>query len=199
MKVGIMGGTFDPIHLGHMIIAEKARIEMDLQEVWFMPSSIPPHKRNTPVATPIQRWQMVCEAVESNDYFFGKDLELKREGISYTIDTVKALKQSCPHHEFFFIIGGDMIQYLPHWHQVDELIGLISFIGLKRPGTEIQWDELSAQIKQKITLIPMPLIDISSTEIRSLAARNKSIRYLVQDKVYDYIKEHKLYETRSSY
>ncbi|MFS1513577.1 nicotinate-nucleotide adenylyltransferase [Chengkuizengella sp. SCS-71B] len=196
MKVGILGGTFDPIHIGHMIVAERARIEMDLQEVWFLPSSIPPHKNNAPIATAKQRLEMVCKAVETNKYFLGKDLELTREGISYTIDTVKTLKKQFPQHEFFFIIGGDMIQYLPKWYRIDELIQLISFIGLQRPGTEIHWELLNEQIKQKITMVTMPLIDISSTDIRTLSAQNKSIRYLVHDKVYDFIKEHKLYETR---
>ncbi|NDI33776.1 nicotinate-nucleotide adenylyltransferase [Chengkuizengella sediminis] len=196
MKVGILGGTFDPIHIGHMIVAERARIEMDLQEVWFLPSSIPPHKNNTPIATPKQRWEMVCEAVQTNKFFLGKDLELTREGVSYTIDTVKILKKKYPQHEFFFIIGGDMIQYLPKWFQIDELIQLISFIGLQRPGTEIKWELINEQMKQKINMVTMPLIDISSSNIRDLSAQNKSIRYLVHDKVYDFIKEHKLYETR---
>ncbi|NBI29507.1 nicotinate-nucleotide adenylyltransferase [Chengkuizengella marina] len=196
MKIGIMGGTFDPIHIGHMIVAERARIEMQLQEIWFMPSSIPPHKNNTPIATPKQRWEMVCKAVQTNEFFLVKDLELLREGVSYTIDTVRYLKKQYPLHEFYFIIGGDMIQYLPKWYQIDELIQLISFIGLQRPGTEIHWDLINEQMKQKITMVTMPLIDISSSEIRKINAQNKSIRYLVHDKVYDYIKEHKLYETR---
>jgi len=196
MKVGIMGGTFDPIHIGHLMVAERARIEMDLQEVWFLPSSIPPHKNKAPIATPLQRWEMVCEAVQTNEYFFGKDLELTRKGVSYSIDTVKRFKKHYPQHEFFFIIGGDMIQYLPNWYQIDELIHLISFIGLQRPGTKIQWEQLNEQMKQKITMVTMPMLDISSSEIRNLSAQNKSIRYLVHDKVYDFIKEHTLYETR---
>lgn len=195
MKVGIMGGTFDPIHLGHLIAAERAREGMQLDEIWFIPVHTPPHKDQAPGAGVGQRWDMVCEAVKHCPHFRPVDIELKREGPSYTIETAIELGKKYPNIDFYYIIGADMVQYLPKWHKIDQLLQCVSFIGLKRAGYNIEWDQLSETIRSKVSMVTMPLIDISSTEIRERRSQNQTIRFLVPEKVYYYIEENRLYES----
>lgn len=193
MKIGIMGGTFDPIHMGHLIAAERAREGKGLDEVWFMPSYIPPHKELSGGALPEERLEMVKLAVSGCSYFQVIDIEIRRGGVSYTIDTVKELQLRYPEHMFHYIIGADMVQYLPKWNQIDELISRIGFIGLERPGFELDLSELEVSIRNKVTLVPMPAIEISSTDIRTRQARGSSIRYLVAEQVQLYIEGNGLY------
>lgn len=189
-----MGGTFDPIHLGHLIAGECAREGAGLDEVWFMPANIPPHKSNAPGASSRQRWEMVCLAVRDHPFFRPSDLEIARGGTSYSIDTVRMLKAQHPQVHFCYIIGADMVQYLPHWHRIDELARLISFVGLRRPGMDIRWGELSDEIKSRVTMVDMPLVDISSTGIRERRRSGRSVRYFVPDAVREYMEEARLYE-----
>ncbi|MFE5319986.1 nicotinate-nucleotide adenylyltransferase [Paenibacillus sp. NPDC056579] len=193
MKIGIMGGTFDPIHIGHLIAAQCACEQAGLDEVWFMPTNVPPHKRQAPGATPEQRWEMVCRAVDGHPYFRPTDLELKKGGVSYSIDTVKLLRQEHPGHHFAYIIGADMVQYLPKWYKAEELVQLVSFIGLQRPGYVLEEDLLPQAIRQAVTMAAMPLIELSSTTIRERRSRNQSIRYMVPDRVYEYIEVNGIY------
>jgi nicotinate-nucleotide adenylyltransferase len=196
MKVGIMGGTFDPIHMGHLIAAERAREEAELDEVWFLPAYTPPHKKHQPLASPEQRVQMIRLSIEGNPYFRLSQLEMERQGTSYTIDTMKALIGRHPEYYFYFIIGADMVEYLPKWYKIEELIGLIQFIGLARPGFSIPSINRSSfheQNAERIQFVTMPLLDISSTEIREREQMNRSIRYLVHPDVEKYIKGNGLY------
>ncbi|WP_028549176.1 nicotinate-nucleotide adenylyltransferase [Paenibacillus sp. UNC451MF] len=193
MKVGIMGGTFDPIHIGHLIAAQCAFEQSELDEVWFMPTNVPPHKQQAPGATPEQRWEMVCRAVDGHPYFRPIDIELQKGGVSYSIDTVKLLKQQYNGIHFSYIIGADMVQYLPKWYKFDELVQLISFIGLQRPGYELDVEQLPEQVKQAVSIASMPLMELSSTYIRERVAAGKSIRYMVPDHVHDYIEESGIY------
>lgn len=186
MKVGIMGGTFDPIHIGHMLAAECARDAYDLEEVWFMPSHIPPHKEDAGV-TGLMRLEMTAEAVADHPSFRTLDWEVKRGGVSYTVDTVRDLRDAYPEHDFYFIIGADMVAYLPKWNRIGELAELLTFIGLNRPGTKLSVDDLPDFLQKAVVTAEMPLIEISSTIIRSRAASGSSIRYMVPDRVYDYI------------
>ncbi|MCM3256318.1 nicotinate-nucleotide adenylyltransferase [Paenibacillus lautus] len=186
MKVGIMGGTFDPIHIGHMLAAECARDAYDLEEVWFMPSHIPPHKEDAGV-TGLMRLEMTAEAVADHPSFRTLDWEVKRGGVSYTVDTVRELRDAYPEHDFYFIIGADMVAYLPKWNRIGELAEMLTFIGLNRPGTELSVDDLPDFLQKAVVTAEMPLIEISSTIIRSRAASGSSIRYMVPDRVYDYI------------
>jgi nicotinate-nucleotide adenylyltransferase len=194
MKVGILGGTFDPIHIGHLIAAESAREGSGLDEVWFMPSHIPPHKEHAPKASPEQRWEMVCRAVEHHPHFRPADIEMKMGGVSYTVNTVKKLKELFPSYQFSYIIGGDMVQFLPNWRKIDDIVSLVGFIGLQRPGTKLNLDLLPSRIRQAVRIVPMPLVDISSTFIRSRKAEGKLVRYYVPDRVNDYIEVNRLYE-----
>lgn len=186
MKVGIMGGTFDPIHIGHMLVAEAARDTYQLDEVWFMPSHIPPHKQKSSV-TGQMRLEMTAEAVSGHPFFRTLNVEVERGGTSYTVDTVTELRRIYPHIEFTFIVGADMVNYLPKWHRIDELAEMLDFIGVNRPGSELDVKKLPVFLQDVVKIADMPLVDISSSMIRKRAAGGQSIRYMVPDSVYDYI------------
>ncbi|MFC5988901.1 nicotinate-nucleotide adenylyltransferase [Marinicrinis lubricantis] len=193
--MGIMGGTFDPVHLGHLIAAEQARLEVGLDEVWFLPSNLPPHKQHSPLVQAEQRCHMVELAIENHPAFKLEPMELEREGKSYTVDTAKELFQRFPEHQFHFIIGADMVNDLPHWFKVEEIVKYMSFIGLERAGHTMNLQALPDWLQPYIRTAPMPFIEISSTDIRERLQSGKSIRYLVPDAVYDYIEENGWYGT----
>jgi nicotinate-nucleotide adenylyltransferase len=196
MKIGIMGGTFDPIHLGHLIAAEQARENMGLDEVWFMPAYHPPHKSEQPLAAPNQRLQMVEIAIQGHSAFRTTDIELRRKGISYTIDTVRHLVDLFPNHSFYFIIGADMVHFLPKWFEIEEIIKHVRFIGLSRHGfslDDLDKQQISDSVLNAVHFIPMPLVEISSTLIRESCRRDKSIRFLLPERVRQFIKENHLY------
>ncbi|MEK8205524.1 nicotinate-nucleotide adenylyltransferase [Paenibacillus sp. FSL R5-0636] len=195
MKVGIMGGTFDPLHIGHMMAAEAARDTYGLQEVWFMPSHIPPHKHEAGVSGE-DRLAMVQEAVKNHEAFCTLDWEVVRGGVSYTYETIRRLQEEYPHFDLYFIIGADMVQYLPKWNEIEELVQQLTFIGVGRPGTPLDLDALPDFIAKKVLLADMPLVDISSTMLRERAAAGKSIRYMVPEAVFDYVQRSGLYGIR---
>jgi nicotinate-nucleotide adenylyltransferase len=195
MKVGIMGGTFDPIHTGHLIAAETARAEAGLDEVWFLPNNVPPHKAGNCQTDALHRWNMVVRAVAGNPYFRASDLEIRKGGVSYTVETVRLLKQQYPSLHFSYIIGGDMVAYLPQWFQIEEIVRHISFIGLQRPGYPLELEALPLMIRQAVSVVSMPEIGISSTEIRERRSAGRSIRYWVADSVFEYIEVNRLYES----
>lgn len=185
-KIGILGGTFDPPHVGHLIIAEQVRSALDLEEIWFMPSNEPPHKARAKTNVN-NRLSMLKLAIEDNDAFKVNTIELGRKGKSYTIDTMKLLTTNYLHTEFYFIIGADMVEYLPHWAKIDELVNIVQFVGVKRPGYDLK-------SSYPILSVDIPMIDISSTMVRDKLMAEQSVKYLVPDKVYSFIKENKLYE-----
>nr|WP_306812774.1 nicotinate-nucleotide adenylyltransferase [Paenibacillus soyae] len=188
-----MGGTFDPIHAGHLIAAETAREQADLDEVWFIPTADPPLKDRAPLATGERRVEMVRLATQGNGSFRVLDIELKRGGVSYSIDTVTELRKLHPGHAFSYIIGSDRINDLPRWHRIEELSKLAGFIGLERPGEPLRLTWLPDFLRDSLTLAKMPQIGISSTEIRSRFADGRSARYLVPEPVYAYIRGLGLY------
>lgn len=192
-RIGIMGGTFDPVHIGHLVAAEWAREAGRLDEVWFMPSSQPPHKAPLQGAAPSERAKMVDLAIARHPQFRLETIELRRGGVSYTADTVSELLKRHPDYRFVWIIGGDMVQYLSYWNRIEEIVGRIEFIGLTRPGYPTAPEELPAFVRERVSFIEMPGLDVSSTLIRSRLRRGESIRYLVPDSVCDYIKERRLY------
>ncbi|MHA6252180.1 nicotinate-nucleotide adenylyltransferase [Oceanobacillus sp. CAU 1775] len=184
-KIGILGGTFDPPHLGHLIIAEEVRLALDLEEVWFIPTSIPPHKDSSNTKTN-HRIKMTELAIEDNPAFKINTIEINRSGKSYTIDTIKELNKQYPNCEFYFIIGGDMVDYLPHWVDIEELVKLVRFVGVKRTG-------YSLESPYEIIKVEIPLIDISSTKLRDRLLDGGSIKYFTPNEVYDYIRREHLY------
>ncbi|ANY70100.1 nicotinate (nicotinamide) nucleotide adenylyltransferase [Paenibacillus sp. BIHB 4019] len=197
-KIGIMGGTFDPIHLGHLIAAETARTSCGLDEVWFIPSFLPPLKSHEPGEHSELRLQMVQEAIKGNPHFRAMDIELARGGLSYSIDTVLELRQLHPHDSFSYIIGTDRINDLSGWHRIEELAERVAFIGLNREGTESEAGELPDYLQQRLTYINMPPIGISSTAIREAIQAGGSFRYLVPEAVFHFITGRGLYGARSN-
>lgn len=184
-KIGILGGTFDPPHNGHLLIAEQVRIELELEEIWFLPANIPPHKQKTNT-TNQERLAMLEKAVQGNPFFKICTAELERSGISYTIDTMKELKGLHPDCAFYFIIGADMVEYLPKWYKIDELTGLVQFVGVRRAGYETQTD-------YPVLIADIPMFDVSSSLIRKRVKEGQSIRYLLPDSIIRHIGEHHLY------
>lgn len=188
-RIGIMGGTFDPIHCGHLLAAEQAREQAELDEVWFLPAGVPPHKRHEQITAAHHRLRMVELAIANHPAFRVNRCELERSGPSYTFDTIRALTEEHPNEQFFFIIGGDMVNSLHQWHRFPELIQLVRFIGLHRPGSV--WDP--QQLAAFVTYVEMPLWDVSSSLIREKVKAGRSIRYFVPQAVERYIKENGLY------
>jgi nicotinate-nucleotide adenylyltransferase len=195
MRVGIMGGTFDPIHTGHLIAGERARVGAGLDQVWFVPTNVSPHKLGAPKASTAQRWDMVCRAIEGNPYFFPSDIEIQKGGVSYSMDTIELLVERHPDVEFTYIIGADMVQYLPKWHRIEEIVRKIRFVGLVRPGYKLKTELLPAAIQAVLQMVIMPQIDISSSIIRQERQNKGSIRYWVPERVYEYIEVNGLYES----
>jgi nicotinate-nucleotide adenylyltransferase len=185
-RVGILGGTFNPPHLGHLIIANEVLYQLDLDEVRFMPAGSPPHKEIKGDTSGEQRKEMVREAIKDHPKFLLEPIELEKDGPSYTYETVKLLVEREPDTEFHFIIGGDMIAYLPKWHKIEELSQLIQFVGVKRPGYE-------TESRYNVKMVEVPQIEISSTLIRDRIASGGTVTYLIPERVSDYIREEKLY------
>lgn len=186
--IGILGGTFDPPHIGHLMIAEEVRESIPLDEVWFMPSHEPPHKQKA-IASTSERVEMVKIAIADNPYFRVETIEVNRLGKSYTFDTMELLNNEHPDTVFYFIIGADMVEYLPYWHHIDELMELMTFVGVKREGFDLNGNF-------RIMEVDVPLIEMSSTEIKKRVSHNRSIKYMVPESVETYMKEKLLYEAR---
>ncbi len=185
-KVGIMGGTFNPPHIGHLVIANEVLHALDLDEVRFMPNSVPPHKKLDGHVSDEARLRMTELAIKGNKLFRLETVEINRAGVSYTIDTMRELMMKEPDASFYFIIGADMIEYLPNWQEIDELVQMINFVGVKRPG-------YSTETSYRVTLIETPEIHLSSTILRKRAANGDSLLYLLPDDVIRYIEENGLY------
>lgn len=189
-RVGILGGTFDPPHLGHLIIAEEVRLALNLEEVWFMPSQEPPHKNKAFIRAE-ERVEMVKKAIECNPFFKLNTIEVDRLGKSYTVDTLNILKEKHPDVTFYFIIGGDMVEYLPKWRKIDELKKIVTFVGVKRVGFKLD-------TPYPVELVDIPYIEISSTMVRERINHDRPVTYLVPEPVTRYIKEKRLYEDKRS-
>jgi nicotinate-nucleotide adenylyltransferase len=185
-RIGILGGTFDPPHIGHFIIADEVKTKLTLDEIWFIPTNEPPHKA-TAATHADHRFEMLRVASAQMEGFYVNKVELERRGKSYTIDTIKRLKQAFPTYQFYFIIGADMVEYLPKWKKINELFGLVQFVGVMRSHYSLKTD-------YPIITVQVPLIDISSTEIKQRALEGRDVRYFLPHEVYIYMKEHALYE-----
>jgi len=192
-RVGLMGGTFDPVHLGHLLAAERALEAASLDEVRFMPANRPPHKAPNQGAEAGERRAMVELAIADHPAFRLEPIELERGGVSYAIETAEALVAREPETDFYWIVGGDMVLYLPHWHRVEEIVRYVTFLGLTRPGFPVDPSALPPFLRDRVRLAEMPALDISSTDIRDRCKLRRSIRYVVPDAVRRYIEERGLY------
>ncbi|MHB8064662.1 MAG: nicotinate-nucleotide adenylyltransferase, partial [Ruminiclostridium sp.] len=199
LKIGICGGTFDPIHMGHLAIAELVRCEFDLDKVLFVPSGMPPHKDLMAVTEPTHRLNMVKCAVSTNPYFEACAIEVERVGYTYAVDTLNELHNMYPQETtFYYIIGADVVMDLMTWKRVEEVFVLTKFIAVMRAGfINEDFNERIKSLKLKfdidITSFEAPLIEISSTFIRDKIRKNQSVKYLVNECVEEYIKKNNLY------
>lgn len=186
-RIGLMGGTFDPPHVGHLLIAEQAREQLGLDKVWFLPAAIPPHKSGFSPAN--DRIEMTRRAIGNHPQFELQLIEFERAEPSYTVETMKRLRVQYPNDSFYFLIGADSLDALEQWYEYDTLITLVTFGAVARPGSRYRIPE-----RADVRTIDMPQLEISSTDIRERVKRNKSIKYLVPSDVETYIKEHNLYD-----
>lgn len=186
-KIGLLGGTFNPPHLGHLIIAEQVRNQLDLEKILFIPSAEPPHKEEKKAIDASHRLAMLNEAVKGNSGFSIEEAELERGGKSYTYDTIVDLKKADPDVEYYFIIGADMVEDLKNWYKIDELIHIVQFVAVNRPS-------YSLETPYPVIGVDVPNIDISSTLIRQKVKDDCTIRYLVPQEVENYIESKGLYK-----
>ncbi len=194
-SIGILGGSFDPIHYGHLAIAEEARIAHGLSQVLILPTAYQPLKGGAHAASPLQRLHMVALACASNPAFSPSAIEIERSGHSYTIDTLQSLRATYP-AELYFILGADSLMDLPRWRAIDHILEIAHIIAVRRPTIHIDLDKLKRSLpglEGRLTLLDGPYINISSREIRQRIARGQPIRYLSPDVVVDYIAEQGLY------
>lgn len=203
MRVGVFGGTFDPVHLGHLILAERCREQGRLEEVWFVPAARPPHKHAGELTRFEQRVEMLALALAGNPAFRIEELEKERPGPSYTVDTLTQLRQRRPAAELWLIVGGDTLVDLPHWHDPAGVLTQAGLLVVPRPGHDLlsaadlcQRLGLPAQ-SLRMEIVPTPLIDVSSRELRQRAGAGLSLRYVVPRAVECYIQDRKLYRPGS--
>ncbi|OPY57789.1 MAG: putative nicotinate-nucleotide adenylyltransferase [Pelotomaculum sp. PtaU1.Bin035] len=197
-RLGIMGGTFDPVHFGHLVAAEGARDVLGLEQVIFIPAGRPPHKPDCEITDPWDRYMMTSLAVASNEFFQVSSLEIDRSGPSYTIDTVQAIKGLYPGAQIYFITGADAVLEILTWKNVERLLSLCCFVAATRPGYQLDelWEKLGVLIqfpKQDILSMEVPALQISSTDIRRRVREGRTIKYLLPEPVEEYIVKHKLY------
>ncbi|MCD5390720.1 nicotinate-nucleotide adenylyltransferase [candidate division NPL-UPA2 bacterium] len=193
MRIGILGGTFNPIHYGHLLVAAQVREKFDLEKVIFVPSASPPHKNHPDIAPPRDRYQMTVLATQSNTFFSVSDLELQRPGKSYSVETVKELLNIYGKDtRLYFITGTDAILEIFTWKAKEELLKLCQFVVATRPGFHTA--KIDKAIARQIYLLKIPNLDISSTDIRSRIKEGRTIKYLLPEKVEEYIYKHGLYK-----
>lgn len=191
MHIGLFGGSFNPPHLGHLLIAEHMREQFELDQVWWMPAYRPPHKTEVDLASVADRLEMTRLAVEGNPAFVVSDAEVRREGTSYTVETLRTLQADHPEHDFSLLLGGDSFRDFSSWYRPDEILKRVPLLVYRRPGTTPPLVE-PAQAG-RVRWAEAPLLGISSTEIRARCRAGRSIRYLVPETVRRYIRAHRLY------
>jgi len=198
MDIGIFGGSFDPVHIGHLQIAEEVAEVLQLKQVWFIPVGYPPH-RDKPIATPKQRWDMLKLAISDNARFKAKALEINNKTKAYTINTLKKIKANYPKNNYYLLMGADQIINLDKWHQAEKILKYAKIIGISRSNISLSKvraklnTQLFKQWEDRIKFLQLSLLDISSSRIRDYLAKSVSIRYLVPEKVNEYIIKKGLY------
>lgn len=197
-KVGIMGGTFNPIHNAHLILAQEAYYQFELDKVLFMPTKNPPHKKKQDLASDEHRKNMISVAINENPNFELSTFEMDREGTTYTAETLRLLHHMDKDTEYYFILGGDSLMNITSWREPEAIFSMATIVAAARNGftkTEIdkQCSMLEREYHATIFRLEIPTIEISSKFIRERCASNESIRYYVPETVFEYINQHKLY------
>ena len=202
MRIGIFGGSFNPIHFGHLLLAEACREQMQLDEVWFVPAAVPPHKQDQQLAPSADRVEMLKLAIGGHEAFKLCELELARGGVSYTVDTLAAIRAEQPAAELYLLIGADTLVDLPNWREPARVCDLALPTAVCRPGSgELNYEPIAPLVTaerlaaMKAARVEMPQIGLSSREMRSRVAAGKSIRYQTPRAVEKYIETHGLYRT----
>lgn len=198
-RVGVFGGTFDPIHFGHLAMAQEAAEQLDLDVVYFVPAGSPPHKRDRIVSSPEDRARMVELAIADDPRFRLSRVELERPGPSYTVDTLEAFRSCLARDaELYYLVGGDAPADMPSWHRPERVLDLAIVAVVDRPGHErAAADRLTSRLERdpsRIVRLHGPACAISASELREKARRGKSLRYLVPPAVRAYIEERRLYD-----
>jgi nicotinate-nucleotide adenylyltransferase len=205
MRIGIYGGTFDPVHLGHLILAEQCRDQGRLDQVWFVPAYQPPNKLGHAITRFEQRVEMLQLALAGNPAFRINELEKERPGPSYTVETLAELQRRHPGDEFFLLVGGDSLADMPNWYQPQRLVQSAGLMVMYRPGyPELSAEQLRAALRLpesaplRLQVARTPLIDIASRELRQSIADGRSVRYLLPRAVECYVQEKRLYRMEPS-
>jgi len=195
MKIGILGGTFNPVHFGHLAMAQYVLNQMELDKICFLPNGQPPHKKSDGVADKYHRLQMVRIAIKDNDAFYVSDYEVLKDEYCYTIDTIRHFMSLNEKDEYFFIIGADSLFKLTTWKCADELKKICSFIVCDRKGSG-NTDAEAQRLRQdgySIQKVDMPFVEIDSTAIRAMVRKNENISEYTPTEVAEYILNNKLY------
>lgn len=195
MKLGILGGTFDPIHNGHLFVAEEARVRFGLNKVLFIPNGHPPHKEGDYLASSLHRYKMTELAVFDNLQFDCSGIEIERSGRSYTIDTLQQLSEEYPHAEFFYIAGLDALLDIMTWKKHEQVLSMTTFIAAARPGFEFEIlnERLPLDYRNRILPLNNTPLNISSTDIRARIRQSLPVRYLLPNEVVEYIIRNQIY------
>jgi len=192
MRIGLYGGSFNPIHTGHLLIAEFIKDEFLLDEIWFIPSATPPHKKQDKMLAADIRYELVSLAIRENPDFKVSDLEIRRGGVSYTADTLQQIVEQNHHEdELFWFVGMDNLIDFPNWYRPDKILELCGLIAVQRKGFSI--DQVESSLRNRVLFSHAPLIEISSSSIRERINKGLSIRYFVPDSVREFIELHHLY------
>lgn len=189
MRLGLFGGRFDPVHVGHLMVAQSALEALGLGELWFIPAKMPPHKGAA--ADPEKRFEMLLLATNTHPQFRVSRVEIERTGASYTFDTVSEIRAQRPEDELFFITGVDAYREIASWHRARELVSSISVVALSRPDSTLE--EVKPYFKERVRLLDTPQWEVSSTEIRRRLAQGESVRYLIPESVESYLAKNPLY------
>ncbi len=195
-RLGIMGGTFDPIHYGHLLMAEEARQAFALDQVVFVPNGRPAHKKAYLVSSPEDRYAMTLLATAANPHFHCSRIEIERPGPSYTIDTLRVFRALYPNLDaLYFITGADAILEILTWHEYDRLVEECRFIAVTRPGFVLDQmrDVADAEFLERVSFLPIPGLEISSTDIRRRVREGRSVKYLTPSAVESYVTKNGLY------
>ncbi|MGX6961807.1 nicotinate-nucleotide adenylyltransferase [Vagococcus xieshaowenii] len=185
-RVGILGGSFNPVHYAHLMMIDQVHHQLGLDEVYLMPTNIPPHKEGKKTLDSKHRVAMLTSAVTDFPHIGIETIELERDQKSYTFDTMMELQKRHPEVDYFFIIGGDMVEDLPNWYHIEELQQMVQFVAVRRPGYEVQSD-------YPLIWVDIPQMDISSTTIRHNIATDCSVNFMLPTSVIDYIRKEGLY------
>lgn len=196
-SIAVLGGTFDPLHIGHLAIAEDVRYTIDAEHVIFIPAAQQPFKTHTPTTPATDRLAMVRLGTADNPAFVVSDLEIRRGGLSYTVETIEQLRAEYSQHELFFIIGADAVAGLPRWHQIGRLLELCRLVLVARPGYQPDLEALFAEIpaaRSRVLPVAGPALDVSASELRQRLRSGRPVRYHLPPPVRQYIQEHRLYQ-----